>query len=81
MLVTKSANVGAYIQDEVALQDNFTMVYGVRFDMPYFTNEGYKNTEVDNFGFVDEDNNAIKLSTSETAFRQVDDLTKMGFQL
>jgi hypothetical protein len=30
-----------------------------------FTNEGYKNSEVDNFGFVDEDNNAIKLSTSE----------------
>ena len=63
--VTSAKNIGFYIQDEVALQDNFTMVFGVRFDIPYFTGSGFVNTEVDNFGFVDEDGNPTKLSTSK----------------
>jgi hypothetical protein len=76
---TKSANVGLYIQDEVALQDNFTMVYGVRFDVPYFIGSGFVNTEVDNFGFVDEDGKPTKLSTSQLPSAKVMISPRWGF--
>lgn len=63
--VTKANNIGFYIQDEVPLQDNFIMTYGVRIDIPYFIGSGYVNTEVDGFNFVDENGQATKLSTSK----------------
>jgi hypothetical protein len=76
---TKAANFGAYIQDEVALQDNFTMVFGMRIDVPYFRNKGFVNTEVDNFGFVDEDGKSTKLSTSQLPTAKVMFSPRWGF--
>ncbi|CAF3857335.1 unnamed protein product [Rotaria sp. Silwood1] len=63
--ITKARNVGAYIQDEFNLESNFTLTYGVRFDMPYIANEGSHNDLVDGMTFVDEKGNAKKLSTSK----------------
>ena len=63
--VTHANNIGLYIQDEVAVQDNFSMTYGLRLDIPYFIGSGYVNKEVDGLAFQDENGNTIKLSTSQ----------------
>ena len=77
--VTKANNIGFYIQDDVALQDNFTMTYGVRVDIPYFIGSGFVNNEVDNFNFVDETGQPTKLSTSELPSAKVMISPRWGF--
>jgi len=62
---TRANNLGFYLQDEWALNDRFSMTYGVRFDIPFFTGGGFVNTEVDGFSFVNEEGKPTKLSTSE----------------
>jgi hypothetical protein len=63
--VTKSYNLGFYIQDEVTVEERLSLTYGVRFDIPFFGGSGFVNTEVDGFTFVDENGDPTKLSTSE----------------
>ncbi|MEO6538800.1 MAG: carboxypeptidase regulatory-like domain-containing protein [Ferruginibacter sp.] len=63
--VTKAKNIGAYIQDEVQLEDNLNITYGIRFDVPYFTSNALRNTQVDGYTFVDEKGSPTKLSTAQ----------------
>ena len=63
--ITRARNIGAYIQDEVALTDKFNITYGVRFDVPFFANTGFINKQVDGYSFVDETGNPTTLSTSK----------------
>ncbi|MBI2731736.1 MAG: TonB-dependent receptor, partial [Sphingobacteriales bacterium] len=63
--ITRATNIGAYIQDEVALTDKLNITYGVRFDVPIFSNTGYVNKEVEGLSFVDDQGNPTKLSTSK----------------
>lgn len=61
---TKAREIAAYIQDEVNLEPNFNLTYGVRLEVPYFNGSGIVNTEVDGMNFVDPKGNPTKLSTS-----------------
>ncbi len=63
--VTKAQNIGAYIQDEWQIQDNLSLTYGVRFDVPFFSSNAFNNAQVDGYSFVDEKGNPAKLSTSQ----------------
>jgi hypothetical protein len=63
--VTQARNLGFYIQDETPLSDRLNITYGVRFDIPFFVGDGFTNTEVDGFSFVDEEGNPTKISTSK----------------
>ena len=63
--VTQAKNIGAYVQDELQLQDNLNITYGVRFDVPFFTSNAVENPQVAGYSFVDENGNPKKLSTSQ----------------
>ena len=63
--VTRAKNVGAYIQDEVQLEDNLNITYGVRFDVPYFTSNALRNTQVEGYTFLDEKGSPTKVSTAQ----------------
>ncbi|MGE5106956.1 MAG: hypothetical protein ACM3H8_05400, partial [Sphingobacteriales bacterium] len=63
--VTKAKNIGAYIQDEVPLNDKMNITYGIRFDVPFFASNALDNTEVAGYNFVDDNGNPTKLSTSQ----------------
>ncbi|MBI3720387.1 MAG: TonB-dependent receptor [Sphingobacteriales bacterium] len=63
--VTRPTNIGAYVQDEVSVNDKLNFTYGIRFDVPFFAKTGFVNTEVDNLNFVDDNGSTIKLSTSQ----------------
>lgn len=76
---TKANNLGFYLQDDWAMSENFTMTYGFRVDIPYFVGSGFVNTEVDNFGFVDEEGNPTKLSTSKLPSAKVMFSPRWGF--
>lgn len=77
--VTKANNLGFYIQDEVTLEEKLNLTFGIRFDVPFFTSEGFVNTEVDGFSFVDEDGNPTKLSTSELPSAKLMISPRFGF--
>ena len=65
LVTTKARNIGAYIQDELNLEPNFNLTYGIRFEVPYFDGSGYINKQVDNLNFVDPNGLPTKLSTSQ----------------
>ncbi|ULQ53503.1 TonB-dependent receptor [Flavihumibacter fluvii] len=77
--VTKAKNIGLYIQDEITFDKKLNLTYGVRFDVPFFTGSGFTNTEVDGFGFVDENGQPTKLSTSELPAAKLMISPRVGF--
>jgi hypothetical protein len=79
--VTKSYNAGFYFQDDVPLNDKLSFTYGARFDVPFFGNTGFTNTEVDGFNFVDETGAPTKLSTSQLPSPKLMVSPRVGFNL
>ena len=79
LVTTKARTIGFYIQDEYDLNSRFSLTYGVRFDIPYFANEGFKNAEVDQMSFVNEKGAATKLSTSKLPGYKVMINPRVGF--
>jgi len=79
--VTKANNLGFYGQDEWAVKDNLSMTFGVRIDVPFFSGGGMVNTEVDGMSFVNEKNEATKLSTSKLPGAKIMINPRWGFNL
>ncbi len=79
LVTTKARTIGLYIQDEFDLNSKFSLTYGVRFDIPFFANEGFKNAEVDQMSFVNEKGAATKLSTSKLPGYKVMINPRVGF--
>lgn len=77
--VTKAKNIGAYIQDDIELEKNFNLTYGVRFDVPYFTSSGFVNNEVDGLSFLDQNGQPVKLSTSKLPSAKLQISPRVGF--
>ncbi len=77
--VTKAKSIGAYIQDDVELEKNFNLTYGIRFDVPYFTSSGFTNTEVDGLSFLDDKGQTVKLSTSKLPSALLQISPRVGF--
>jgi hypothetical protein len=76
---TKARSLGVYVQDDYELNKNFSITYGVRFDVPFFAKEGTKNAEVDNMSFIDEKGVSTKLSTSKLPGYKVMINPRVGF--
>jgi hypothetical protein len=76
---TKARNIGAYIQDEVELEKNFNLTYGVRLEVPYFVGEGYANPQVDGYSFLNELGQTTKLSTSKLPTAKLMVSPRIGF--
>jgi Carboxypeptidase regulatory-like domain/TonB dependent receptor len=77
--VTKTKNLGAYVQDEWQIEDNFSITYGIRFDIPIFSSNGVNNPQVDGYTFVDEKGNPTKVSTSQLPSTKVMINPRFGF--
>ncbi len=56
---------GLYAQDEWQVNNNLRLTIGLRADVPFFGDTGFKNDEVDGLSFKDEDGNTVKYSTSK----------------
>lgn len=76
---TKARNLGVYLQDDYELNKNFNITYGVRFDVPFFANDGLRNTEVETMNFVNEKGEATKLSTNKLPGYKVMINPRVGF--
>ncbi len=79
LVTTKARNIAAYVQDELNLQPNFNLTYGIRFEVPYFVGQGYTNTEVDGFNFIDNNGKSVKLSTSQLPSAKLMVSPRIGF--
>lgn len=77
--VTKTKNIGAYVQDEWQIEDNFNITYGIRFDVPIFNSNGVNNPQVDGYNFIDENGNPTKVSTSQLPSTKVMINPRFGF--
>jgi len=56
---------GAYAQDVWQVRSNFTLTYGLRFDVPKFGDTGFENKQADALTFMDEKGNPVKYSTKK----------------
>ena len=55
---------GAYAQDNWHVNDNLNITYGLRMDLPTFSNTTFKNAQADTLVFRDRTGQAAKYSTS-----------------
>ena len=56
---------GAYAQDVWQAKSNFSVTYGLRFDVPVFGDTGYANAVADAMTFMDENGDMVQYSTAE----------------
>ncbi len=56
---------GIYAQDTWTISDALKLTAGVRVDIPFFSNTGYRNTEVENLTFKDENGQDVKYATDK----------------
>lgn len=79
LVTTKARQIAAYVQDELNLESNFNLTYGVRFEVPYFSGSGFANSEVDGFNFIDNNGKSVKLSTSQLPSAKLMISPRVGF--
>jgi len=79
LVTTKARSIGLYLQDEYDVNNKFSVTYGVRFDIPFFANNGFVNTEVDQMSFKNEKGAATKLSTSKLPGYKIMINPRIGF--
>mgnify|MGYP001138963873 CR=1 FL=1 len=56
---------GAYLQDEWNLLNNFKLTGGIRVDIPFFGDNGYRNPEMDTLFFKDETGAKVQYKTEK----------------
>ncbi len=56
---------GIYGQDEWQANSKLRLSLGLRLDVPFFGDTGFKNAEVDNLNFMDENGATVKYSTDK----------------
>ena len=79
LVTTKARQIAAYVQDEVNLESNFNLTYGIRFEVPYFVGSGYRNDQVDNLTFIDNTGTKVSLSTSQLPSPKLMISPRIGF--
>ncbi|MFO7693464.1 MAG: carboxypeptidase regulatory-like domain-containing protein [Vicinamibacterales bacterium] len=57
--------LGAYVQDVWQAKSNFSVTYGLRFDVPIFGDTGYANAVADAMTFMDENGDMLQYSTAK----------------
>jgi outer membrane receptor for ferrienterochelin and colicin len=61
----KVVYAGIYFQDEFAVKDNFNLTAGLRVDVPFFGETGFRNQEVEGLNFVNPARESVKFSTDK----------------
>jgi len=56
---------GAYAQDVWQMKSNFSLTYGIRFDVPVFGDTGYQNAVADAMTFMDENGSMVQYQTAK----------------
>ena len=56
---------GLYIQDEYAVNSRFNITAGIRFDIPFFGDTGFRNPNVESLTFIDEDGDPYQTRTDQ----------------
>jgi hypothetical protein len=56
---------GLYAQDEWQASPRFKLTYGLRFDVPFFADTGYRNAEADALTFRDKDGGPVRYETQK----------------
>ncbi len=56
---------GIYGQDEIALNSDVTLTVGLRIDVPFFAETGFRNREVEALTFRDPSNNPVQFRTDK----------------
>jgi hypothetical protein len=59
----KIAQLGLYVQDEVAVNDNFKLTYGLRLDRPIYNSQPLENPKVSELTFPDANGVPTKYNT------------------
>jgi len=70
---------GAYAQDVWQWKSNFSLTYGLRFDVPVFGDTGYENAVADAMTFMDEDGQPVQYSTAKLPDPRVLWSPRVGF--
>jgi len=61
----KIGTISLYAQDEVALNDNFKLTYGIRADKPIYLEDPEENPQVSALQLLDKNNNLTSYSTGK----------------
>jgi len=56
---------GIYAQDKWNITDYFKLTFGIRLDIPFFGNTGYRNEQVEGLTFKDENGRDVRYSTDK----------------
>ena len=70
---------GLYAQDEWQVNHNLRLTVGVRADAPFFSETGFKNTQVDTLFFADEDGNQVQYQTDKMPDANILFSPRVGF--
>lgn len=70
---------GLYAQDEWQASNKLRLTLGLRVDVPFFGDTGFKNEEVDGFNFRDENGNTVKYSTDKLPDANILWSPRLGF--
>ena len=73
--------MGAYAQDVWQAKSNFSVTYGLRFDVPVFGDTGYENAVADAMTFMDEDGEHGAVLDGEAAGSEDPVVASRGVQL
>lgn len=72
---------GLYVQDEFQPNDRLKLTFGVRADIPFFDNTGYRNPLVDNMTFRDETGAVVRYQTDKLPDPNILWSPRVGFNL
>ncbi|HSW54668.1 MAG TPA: carboxypeptidase regulatory-like domain-containing protein [Ignavibacteriaceae bacterium] len=70
---------GLYAQDEWQVNHNLRLTIGVRADVPFFGETGFKNTQVDTLFFADEGGNQVQYQTDKMPDANILFSPRVGF--
>lgn len=57
--------IGFYGQDNWKLRDNFSLIYGLRMDVPFFAETGFANAQANALTFRDENGQSVQYQTEK----------------
>lgn len=70
---------GIYAQDEWLVHKNFKLSAGVRIDVPFFNETGFRNSQVDTLVFKDENGNQVQFKTDKLPDANILFSPRLGF--
>jgi hypothetical protein len=76
---TKVTYTGLYVQDEYAVNSRFNLTYGVRLDIPFFGDTGFRNQAVEGLDFRDADGETYQTRTDKLPDPKVLISPRVGF--